>query len=60
VKEGTGCKVGHKIQNIQYKYVLSNLQTVLKRMGHGGKDTTMNYMKYLNSQILLIISKLKD
>ena len=31
-----------------------------KRMGHGGKDTTMNYKKYLMSQTLLIISKLKD
>jgi hypothetical protein len=31
-----------------------------KRMGHGEKYTTMNYMKYLISQTLLIISKLKD
>ena len=31
-----------------------------KRKGHGEKDTTMNYMKYLMSQTLLIISKLKD
>ena len=31
-----------------------------KRKGHGGKDTTMNYMKYLMSQTLLTISKLKD
>ena len=31
-----------------------------KRKGHGGKDTTTNYMKYLKSQILLIILKLKD
>jgi hypothetical protein len=31
-----------------------------KRMGHGKKDTTMNHMKYLMSQTLLIISKLKD
>ena len=29
-------------------------------MGHGGKDTTMNYMKYLMSQTFLIIAKLKD
>ena len=28
--------------------------------GHGEKDTTMNCMKYLMSQTLLIISKLKD
>ena len=31
-----------------------------KRTGHGEKDTTMNYVKYLMSQTLLIISKLKD
>jgi len=31
-----------------------------KRMGYGEKDTTMNYMKYLMSQTLLIIPKLKD
>ena len=31
-----------------------------KRMGHGGKDTTVNCMKYLKSQTLLIISKLKN
>jgi len=31
-----------------------------KRTGHGGKDTAMNYVKYLMSQTLLIISKLKD
>ena len=31
-----------------------------KRTGHGGKDTTMNYMKYLMSQTLLTITKLKD
>jgi hypothetical protein len=30
VKEGTECKIGHKIQTTQYKYVLSNSQTVLK------------------------------
>ena len=29
-------------------------------MEHGEKDTTMNYMKYLTSQTLLIILKLKD
>jgi hypothetical protein len=29
-------------------------------MEHGGKDTTMNYMKYLMTQTLLIMSKLKD
>jgi hypothetical protein len=28
-------------------------------MDHGGKDTTMNYMKHSMSQILLIESKLK-
>jgi hypothetical protein len=31
-----------------------------KRMEHGGKDAAMNYMKYLMSQTLLIISKLED
>jgi len=31
-----------------------------KRTGHGEKDTTMNYMKYLMSQTLLITSELKD
>jgi len=30
------------------------------RTGYGEKDTTMNYMKYLMSHTLLIISKLKD
>ena len=28
--------------------------------GRGGKDTVMNYMKYLVSKTLLIISKLED
>jgi hypothetical protein len=28
-------------------------------MGHDRKDTTMNYMKHLMNQILLITSKLK-
>ena len=27
---------------------------------HGEKDATMNYMKYLTNQILLLTSKLKD
>jgi len=31
-----------------------------KRTGHGKKDTTMNYTKYLMSQTLLTIPKLKD
>jgi hypothetical protein len=31
-----------------------------RRMGHCGKDTTMNYMNYLMIQILLIILKLRD
>ena len=31
-----------------------------RRMGHGGKDTTMNCMNCLMIQILLIISKPRD
>ena len=29
-------------------------------MEHGGKDTTMNYLKHLMNQALLIASKSKD
>jgi hypothetical protein len=31
-----------------------------KRMEHDEKDTTMNYIKYLMNQTLLLTSKLKD
>ena len=38
---------GHMIRN---SHVYGDCRT-----GHGGKDTTVNYMKYLMSQTLLII-----
>jgi hypothetical protein len=46
---------------INQNYVkMHGQQNINKRREHGEKDTTVNYVKHLTNETLLLTSKLKD